>query len=612
MVRFDQYDKSLVIEGFENGISDDPYTGIADEKNVNIITIPGEGSVSFATATLTSPTIANATVTTRATNTLTVTGADTLESKMAIFFTALGSLTGISTNTPYWVANVGANQFQLYSDNAQSTLVVLGGTVGSTPTFSTYNVGGTTSQSPIKGPKHFAFDPVRGDYYMLDSIGQVWTNKQTTTSGYWTFAGNKVPGVNYTSGNGIGYYQASGTQAGYIFVFHNSSIDYVTATSALTWVYQWDPSAGTSAGYNASPTALLNAGAAFTGSHETLVGQDNVLYYCDTNFLGSIFEKDGSTFNPASTATYTYAKQALQIPAIDNANCLAELGINLLVGGQRNLIYPWDRTSTSFMYPIFLAESVIAKMQTINTSTFIFVGNRGRIYITNGSQAQLYKKIPDHISGTVEPYYKWGGVCSTKNQLYFSASVTTNTGTAIAAYGGVWAIDMDTKAIRLTNKLSYATYLGYATAMIAQVPALLNPSNPTGFGLYIGWDSGASTYGLDGTTSAPYTGSQASIDSDLIPIGTYDAPRDFTRIEYRLTKPMVSGESVTIKYRLDFSQSYTTVLTDSTVGNFSLSGPVNFKNAQWLQLQAVLNSTASSPSYTRLKEIRIKGISGLK
>ena len=75
-------------------------------------------------------------------------------------------------------------------------------------------------------------------------------------------------------------------------------------------------------------------------------------------------------------------------------------------------------------------------------------------------------------------------------------------------------------------------------------------------------------------------------------------------------KPMVSGESVTIKYRKDFSQSYTTVLTDSTVGNYSYSGPINFENAQWIQFQIILNSTASTPSYTRLKEMRLRGIKG--
>lgn len=611
-IRYDQYDNSLIVEGFENGISDDPFDGIADLKNVNIISVPGEASVNFSTESLTSPTLTTISVLSAdaGADTITFTGASTLEARMAITFSA-SSIGGVNTGTTiYWVGAVtGGNTCTLYSDYSQTSLVDISS--NGTGTFYTYNIGGATSQSTVQGGKYFAFDPFNDDYYMVDSLGQVWSNRFVTTSGYWTYTGNVVPNVNYTAGNGLAYYRSSGGN-GYLFVFHNSSIDYVLINTAFSWQYQWSPSAGTVGGYSATPSAVLNTGVGQPISHEALVGQDNVVYYCDLNFLGSFFEKDGQNFSPTNTATYTFNSQALKLPVVDNANCLAELGVNLLIGGQRNVIYPWDRTSTSFTYPIFLAESVIAKMQTVNTNTFIFCGNRGRIYVTNGSQAQLYKKIPDHISGTVEPYYQWGGVCSGKNQLFFSMKVTTNSGTAVSAYGGVWAIDMNTKAIRLTNKLSYNTYLGFATALIAEIPALINPSNAAGTGFFAGWDSGASTYGIDGTASTPYTGSQAQVDSDLIPIGTYDLPRDFTRVEYRLTKPMVSGESITLKYRLDFSEAYTTILTDSTAGNFSLSGAVNFKNAQWLQLQAILNSTASSPSYTRLKEFRIKGVSGLK
>src|SRR6185436_20752214 len=132
---------------------------------------------------------------------------------------------------------------------------------------------------------------------------------------------------------------------------------------------------------------------------------------------------------------------------------------------------------------------------------------RGRIYITNGTNAQFYRKLPDHLSGVVEPYYVWGGACSNKNQLYFSAQVTDNSGSATSTMGGLWAIDLDNKAIRLSNQLSYGTYAGYSTAMIPNFS-----STAAGTGLFMGWDSGASTYGIDTTLTTPYTGSQAYID----------------------------------------------------------------------------------------------------
>ena len=398
--------------------------------------------------------------------------------------------------------------------------------------------------------------------------------------------------------------------------FRGNSIDYFNLQSSV-WIYGW---------YPPTPASTPQINYLNNGSHEALVGQDNVVYYCNGSSVGAFLELDGQTFDPTNLSTYGYNTNGtsffnvVSIPGIDTTTCLAELGQNLLIGGIRNQIYPWNRVGTvvgtsinnGYSYPIILAEYNVQKMVTVNTNTYIFVGNRGRIYITNGTNAQLYKKVPDHISGTVEPYFTWGGACSVKNQLYFGALATTNASAPISQYGGVWAIDLDTEAIRLTNQLSYGTYAGHASALIPN----FNP-NSGGTGLYIGWSDGTTNnFGIDTTVSTPYTGSpgsQATIDSDLIPIGTFTKPRNFEKMEYRLTVPMVSGESITIKSRLIFnvqSSGYTTGITDNTVGNWSNIEDTDFSQAQWVQFQIVLNSTASSPSYVRLKEIRIRGLVG--
>lgn len=607
--RIDKADNSIVIEGFENGIADSPYNGISDMRNVNIVSIPKEASVNFATSAISPPIIATGSVTSSnaGTDYFTYTGAAGLENYMTVVF-SVQSGTGLSINAAYWVKNLGgagAGTFQLTTDYAQTGLFDITG--NGTGTFSVAQI----SVEPITGsgsgqPKFFTYDPTDAKYFMLTTAGALWSNWFTTTSGYWTYMGPSGTSTGLNQGAGLGYYQSFDAANRYIFVFRNTTIDYfsLNAPSDFGWHYGWKPIDGSTS--NAG--AVLNTNTTF---HSTLVGQDNVFYWCDGPFLGSFFETpDGPpqtiVFDPTSTATYTYAKQALALPTQDRAQCLAELGVNLLIGGKNNAIYPWNRTSTSFTYPILIAESNIQQMVTVNTNTFIFPGNRGRIYLTNGSQASLWKKVPDHISGTVEPYFTWGGACSQKNQLYFSMLATTNAGGTISQYGGVWAVDLDTKAIRLTNKLSYDTYAGYALCLIPNFG-----TNPAGTGLFIGWDKNSgSIRGIDTTISTPYTGSQAVVVSDLIPIGTFDKPMDFERMEYKLSKPMVSGESINLYARLIFNTTDTgfgsAILTDSTVGNFSSSAPVNFKNAQWLQLEAVLNSTASSPSYTRLTQIRIK------
>lgn len=625
--RFDEYDQSLVIDGFQNGIAENPYDGIADSRNVIVYSIPGEASVGFSTGSL-SATISSGTVTSLFTGTtVNFTGATGIELGMAITFGTTGGFGGISAGTKvYWVGNLSgtpSSRMSLYSDYAMGSLVTVTGS--GTATFSVHNVDFSNYQGFTA--TRFARSTQTGHEFMLDSVGKVWTNNALTSpSGYWRYIGNVPHSASFigdtSNGNGIVYYQQSFTgaqPAGYFFVFSDSSIDYFQESgSTINISYGWKPSTGTL--NNAS--GYLNSGNDSGNSHDALVAQDNVVYFCDGRYLGSFFQKTaGTPFDPTNTATYTTSSQALSLPSIDTAQCLAELGTDLLVGGTRNLVYPWDRVSTSFRYPILLSETVVQKMVTVNTNTYIFVGNRGRIHVTNGSQAQPWVKIPDHLSGTIEPYFIWGDAVYNKNQLYFGVAGTNNDGTANSNYGAVWAVDLISKALRVINQLSYGSYAGLPVALFARTPLFSGGTglvgNPSGAGLHIGWCQGAvstsdlgltysvSTSGIDATLSTPYTGGQSYLDSELIPIGTFDQPKNFKRIEYLLTKPLVSGESITIQYRTSFADSFTDIFTDNVAGTQSDSYPINFGNFQWVQFRMVLTSTASNPSYVRLKHIRL-------
>lgn len=603
--RFDPYDSSIVIDGFENGIADSPYSGFADMRNINTISIPGEASVNFGVSQISSTAVTGTGSVSSAdagTDTATYSGlTGTLRVGHAVIFSAESGLNP-TVGTTYWIKTVpSATTFTLAPTPALSSTVNLS------------NGTGTFTVTNMAAPKHFVWS---GAYnYMIDASGQVWTDNWLTSDSKWVNMGNKLTpngdSAGNANGNGIAFLQdeKDGTTysvgSGYLFIWRNSAIDYVSTTGSVSWVYGWNPSDGTSA----NGDGYLRTAPGTNNSHEARLMPTNQIVYCDRNYVGRFYQKNPATlFAPTTVATYVFDETRL-LPGNDIANCLEYLGTNIMVGGSRNVIYPWNGTATTFNFPILCAENNIQKMVTINTNTYIFIGNRGRIYTTNGTNVSLYKKLPDHISGTVEPYFQWGGAGYNKNQLYFGALATTNAGGSISQYGGLWAIDVDTKALRLTNKLSYDTYAGYPTALIANFT-----SAPAGTGLYIGWNSGASTYGVDSTISTPYTGSQAVIDSDLIPIGTYQKPMDMTKVEYLLTRPLVSGESITIKTRLIFNTTdtgFVETMTDSTVGNFSNVGNVNFKNAIWLQLQIILNSTASSPSYVRLKHIRILGLVGL-
>jgi hypothetical protein len=246
------------------------------------------------------------------------------------------------------------------------------------------------------------------------------------------------------------------------------------------------------------------------------------------------------------------------------------------------------------------AQPNVPKMLTVNTNAYIFMGNRGRIYVTNGSQAQLYKKIPDFLSGTVEPYFTWGGVGFNKNQMYFGVLGQTNALSANNNFGGLWAIDMDSGSLRLVNQLSYGSYAGYCTLFIP-----LTTTGAAGSGFYAGWDNNASGYGMDVSASTPYTSGQSYVVSDAIPIGNFLNKYTPTNIEFKLSVPLVSGESIQLLSAQNVNGSYTNIGTESTAGVISAVFPFTDQQFQWLLIKAVLTSTSSSPSYVRLKEIRI-------
>lgn len=606
---FDTYDNSLVIDGWEKGVAENPYAGLADMRNMNIVPIPGEVSVNFATSQISSTNISGTiTVTSLNTNAIGFAAVTGLENGMAIQFTNVGSLTGVSLNTTYWVySSVGSpvtsvKLYATYSDySSPSGTVAIGGSAGGA-TFTVLNIGNGTSTSLT--PAYFAFDG--SHYYMQDGNGLVWSNifqSGTFPNQHWTFTG--FSGTSDSSGCGLVYFNPDAVLGGgFIFSFLSNSVDFFDIANK-TWTWGWNFNTGAT-----HQSGYMHSVGGFNLPHEAQVAPNSVLYFCDGNWLGQIIWVTGSTFSPTNTATYAFTYQKALIQSSDTAISLSYIASNILIGGTGNIIYNWNGIDSFASSWIFLPEFYVKKMVALNSNVYIFAGNRGRIYVTTGSNVQLYKKVPDHISGTVEPYFTWGGACTFKNQLYFGLMCLNNAGTNINQYGGLWAIDTDTNAIRLTNQLSYTNYSGYASAIIPNFGL-----DPSGTGLYIGWMNlplATPTFGIDTTIGTPYTTSVATVDTDLIPIGTYNKPRDFTQVEYKLTRPLVSGESITIKSRLIFNTTDTgfsaAFLSDSTVGHFSGKAEINLKNAQWVQFQVTLNSTATAPSYVRLKEIRILGL----
>lgn len=481
----------------------------------------------------------------------------------------------------------------------------------------TLNALGTgTLNTPIHRAQHI-INGVATAYFILDSASQVWSS--TTYSGTFSFlsTSNVTTGATATN-QGLVYFIPRSGGAGFLFKFRNDSIDYLAA-GAGTWVTGWKPVDGTS---GASGIIVPSV------SHYAIEGQDSVVYFCNGTGIGKFFEKDGKVFDPTDATTYTFqawngtapegatnGSNAVPIPSYDNSQSLAEQGNQLLIGGSLNAIYPWDRVSPQVNYPLFIGDTFIDRMVTVNTNVYIFAGgvnSRGRIYLTNGSQANIFFKVPDYITGNLtttggfdDPYFTWGDAIFHRNNLIFGFFMKKNGGgfvTADASLGTtaqVWAIDLESNAFRSLSRMDAASGIGRASVLM---PAL--QSSP-GFSYIVGVDDsqGATTAAIEYSGTAVGIG-RFSVFTDMIPVGTLFDKMTFSQVEIKLRTPLQSGELIQLTPIID-GIVVTSLPATSTVGAISDVYPVNFEQAQWLGF-LVVGVGNSETSGVRLFEIRIR------
>lgn len=608
----------IVIDGFENGIAPDPYSGLADMRNMNISGVPGEASVNFKCLATNMGTASGTITLVDAGDTVSFTGGGNIVSGMAI--TVGASVGGLTAGTVYYV--LGANQLSLSYGGAAVAI-----TSNTSTTYASINMGVPTARTTEI--KISSGVPV-ATYYILDRNGRAWVTENSTlgNNSYWTYLNNTT--ITNASGAGIVAWK------GYLLVFRNQVIDYVSTSAAPTnsggandWVYGWK--------------TLNSNSSTYAGSHFAIVGQDDFVYYCDKDVVGSInitvVSGAISTFNPADATTFSYNSIALQLPTNEVSTTLAELGINLLVGGIRNFVYPWNRVPpatgvSGYSYPILTPEQTTNCIVSANNIAYLFCGNRGRIYATNGSNVQEVGKIPDHLTGNNFPYFFFRDAIWLRNKLFFCFASTNNFGTALINMGGVWSFDTATKVIQCENKLSYDTYAGFPTVLIAQFfpPQIGNISLTviSGQAYYAGWWDGVSTSspacGVDCFTNAsqgsavPYSNYEPYFDTEKIPIGKFLQKETSVNMEFKLSKPLVSGEKVKILSRIGLDNTQSPV--DATAG-YTLVGettyaantisdlyPVNWEKAQWVQFRVRTSSTSATPSYVPITEIRLRQSDG--
>lgn len=664
----------IIIDGFEKGIADSPHEGIANMRNMNIKYYPGVAyanykrqacTISLGTFTFTGTLSGGATSGTLSTNWLQPTGSYqvvfsdnevrtvtlTLNATTA---TWTGGLSGGVTAT-FTVNLISSSPLQManptYSCTGDTGIIYVIDAAGlvwkqnsALATTFTLLTGSPTSGAGGQGIafwqkylivfRSLAID-ICGDGTGDGGVLAANWNTGAGTAGVWPIIGATItltgsPLAGATTATFSTYPDAHGDNRGfwngptgvYKATMGNSQVVNMTLTQGATAV-SWTPAL-----ISDSSSTFVTVAAEIATQHQAYVSRINGnLYFCNGNNVGSLTPTSGTPVVKGTMTTFTFDYSALAIPSADTATWMTDLANNIIVAGIQSL-YPWNpSTDTTYQVPVPMYEN-INKIFNILNNVYIFAGVKGSIYLYNGYSVSPFKKIPDNIATTAgassltpvtqtDPQWLWGGVMQHRQRLYFQALGETSGSTALMAgtfslglVGGNGVTIETAGNITVENQNSY----GLTPAAAFGATGVLVDAPNNAYDLYFSGTYSSTIGGIDYNDTTLPSNSEIVIESDLIPVGTAVEPRTFQQAEFKLDRPLASGDSISLYARKSLSDTYVLIATTTATADTStqilsnLLNPFTIQKQQWIQVMIVMscNSSASTSSFNRLREIRLR------
>lgn len=331
-----------------------------------------------------------------------------------------------------------------------------------------------------------------------------------------------------------------------------------------------------------------------------LMGQDGYMYFTNGNKIGRIT----NLVNVAGTVTMTATTNALDLPPEVYAVTLAELGSNLLIGTQRGTsygsrgtyavanIYPWDRTSSSFRLPVTIAENGMNAMISHRNQVYFSAGTDGNIYVTDGTNYQLVKKLPYTTIGKYNPV-SWvypNAMCISQQGtllIGLSANYDGNSPTTT----GVWEIALTQGYPAHLPYFSRDGNLGQTANVRFGSVKVLNIED-----IAVGVASGTD-YELSVTSSTTLnTSYTAKWRTEFFMVGSRNNRKSFNSLEFTLLEPLIANQGIRIAYRKNRSESFTTIgtFTFATLGSvISHQTKALIADAEMVQFEISLEYTSA-------------------
>lgn len=634
--KFDPKKGEIIISGWEKGIAPSPTAGLGDLKCGNISTELGEISVNFARTRQDNAHVTTGTFTvTNGSNVLTYPGAQ-LKNGTWVLLSA-STATGFTSGNYYFVMTdfgVGATSYQLSATFNGSFITP---SSSGTLTFNTLNIATPIDYAVEQTTTYDAYR-----YYILDANGIVWVSGaagvpgaagRITPTTIWSAISPGGSSTNTIGNNCTGIAPVYATTNGVINGFYLFGFGDPSGGGGNGIKYIHNPAAG------GTWTAFKDTKYSGGFSHRAILANDQVAYFCDGPTIGCIYQPfPGTPFNPAGSqgTDYEFVDPLYYLNPTDAATRIAQIpnggGVGLVVGGLQNNLYTYPSAKSSAANTgqqtniLWMPEANTQYLLATNNFVLIFCGSKGNVYLTNGSTVVPILSVPDYIPGSAnfvqEPYFSWGGAMYLRGRVWFSIQDSTSTHTGNC--GGIWSfvpnfgsfpqqdvgVSIHLENRSATGTLNSDAYNGYAPVIFSgqdtQAQGGVN-NNVDGAQYVAAWAQG--TTSIDFSNTTPYADGSTLIETDFIPVGTLYQKTTFRQIECAFAAKLVAGESVTVNYRTDLEQPFIsagTMINESSNPLAWITDKLAFEQAQTLQLQIILTSTASNPSYCRLLKAYVR------
>jgi hypothetical protein len=325
------------------------------------------------------------------------------------------------------------------------------------------------------------------------------------------------------------------------------------------------------------------------------------LYFTDGIYVGQLQQNDGETFSPTNAGTYTLTPTHLQHPNFVNCESFEDFGRFLAVfttkaDNDSTIIFLWDIDAPTVDSHFVINEPNMTRTLSKDGVIYIAGGKRGNIYTLTESGVRLYAtiKVGDYDNQNyLHKDVHFNSIAWWKDKLIVGVDVVDNS-TLIPA--GIYSVKngvvnhefipsngLSDHTLKLGGMLTFQDYLMY------------------------GVGDGTDNYIDYVRDDANRLSSGCYLETPLLRAGYKMQKGSVDRVEVILARPLQTGESFTLSYRRNISDSYITLATKSyaTDGAHSTFVLPGIKNIDNLQLKFEMGTGASSKNTPLLTEITL-------